>query len=752
MDGLLPLLIIAGLVAAIVSALGIWNWRRFARTSSFDTGAGTAAVALRTPAERLAAEDAYADKRSIRSGADPLDTPGSLKDGMPDVPVTIDEDDPEASGTPPSSPAPPEFLPVKENAPKEQIQHAQENIPASPPIPLPAVATTPADAGPSASPSDGGLGAGCDDAEQPASRAVRDCGETLAQPLVRDALPEADDGIPLPADVGPERSNASTLEDSPDLTCEPGDEIPAKAALTCDTREDVFRRAALDADQCETAAGPEPDVEVAESASPSSDASEEIGRDKPDDGDREVDPTPVIEPTPEPPSSSNNTRPKQPAVHRDRRGKRRISPTATVPSEAVPAGAVPAARPAAEAKLRLSLHPIHRAARISVVLTRPDGFPERVTLQAGVKHVVEAYDMQRYDDLDLPWTGELLDGELRLASTDGFQWLRSARQVHIFAADPNEAGLISVGAVRPGVAHTLVCRSTEAAGIHSAAALAGSPDLHAHEHWRGIPDGWMVLSDYTPTHAAALPLPPGLRPLDPGAGLEIGLEGGLAIRPRVYAEGHPPRISITPAPGSASITIGGQPATLSADGTWEAPGWDAPGQHMVDVVPGPSASYEIASDPWATAGWDFWDAYPSRFGNRALGPWARAEICGAQIRGPAGEAVFAAETQPTLIALGSKSGAAPLQRRGDVSVSVGLMAEAPAFLLSATGQRRTQGRVIWLGFTPAAQGSRRPDPDWVAAVRSASSRRLPLQHSDALGEDAWRKAKERARRLKRPRA
>lgn len=176
-----------------------------------------------------------------------------------------------------------------------------------------------------------------------------------------------------------------------------------------------------------------------------------------------------------------------------------------------------------------------------------------------------------------------------------------------------------------------------------------------------------------------------------------------------------------------------------------------PGQHMVDVVPGPSASYEIAADPWAAAGWDFWDAHPGRFGNRAPGPWARAEICGAQIRGPAGEVVFAAETQPTLITLGLRSGATSLQRRGDVSVSIGYMAEAPAFLLAATGQRRTQGRVVWLGLTPASQASRRPDPDWVAVVRTAASRRLPLDRSDALGEDSWRKAKERARRLKRPR-
>ena len=479
--------------------------------------------------------------------------------------------------------------------------------------------------------------------------------------------------------------------------------------------------------------------------------SEEIWPDKPDDGDRQADPAPVIKPTPEVPTSSAKTHPRQPAVHRDRRGSRRASPAATASSEAASAGPAPATRAAAEAKLRLSLHAIRRTARISVVLTRPEGFPQRVTLQAGAEHAVEAYDTQRYDDLDLPWTGELLDGELRLASTDGFQWVRSARRVHIFAADPNEPDLISVGAARPGVAHALVCRSGEAADVRSAAASVGSPDLQAHEHWQGIPDGWMVLSGYTPEHTAERPLPNDLRPLDPGAGLEIVLEGGLAIRPRVYAEGHPPRILISPA-GSASITIGGQPATLSASGAWEAPGWDAPGQHIVDVVPGPSASYEIAADPWALAGWNFWNAHSGRFENQPPRPWTRAEICGAQIRGPADETVFAAETQPTLIALGLKSGAAPLQRRGDVSVSVGLMAEAPAFLLAATGQRRTQGRVIWLGLAPASQGSSRLDPDWVIAVSSAASRRLPLQCSDALGGDAWRKAKERARRLKRPRS
>jgi hypothetical protein len=348
----------------------------------------------------------------------------------------------------------------------------------------------------------------------------------------------------------------------------------------------------------------------------------------------------------------------------------------------------------------------------------------------------------------MPWTTDLLEGELRLTSTDGFQWLRSARQVQIFTQDSNEPELISASAVRSGFAHTLICRSGDAEAVRLAAASTGSRELRTHEHWQGIPEGWTVLSGYTPVHAAAPPLPARFRALDPGQGLEISFDGGLAVRGRVYAAGHPPRISITPAPGGASVTIGGEPAELSSDGAWSAPGWDRPGRHMVDVVPGPSVSYEIAADPWLSGGWEFWDAHPQRFGSGEGEPWARARICGALIRGPSDEVVLAAETQPTLVALGARSGATALRRRADAAVSVGFIAEAPAFLLSATGPRRTQGRVVWLALASAQNPSRRYDSEWVATVRTAAARRLPLVQADAPGEKAWRKAKERARRLR----
>jgi hypothetical protein len=444
----------------------------------------------------------------------------------------------------------------------------------------------------------------------------------------------------------------------------------------------------------------------------------------------------------------------KPAAHRDRRGRRRApkSKVSAGPLEA-PETADTQVRSPLELRLRLVMHPVRRTVALSAVLRRAPGCPETINLLVGDGIEVGAYGDDRYDDVDLEWTPDLLAGELRIKCRAGVQWLRSARRVHVFARDPNGPGLISVSAVRAGIGHAVICQSSDVEAIRLAAVSTGSSELQTHEHWRGIPDGWVVLSDYIPVRAAEPPLPRDLQTLDPGEGLEITFAGGPPIKANVYAVGRPPQIIITPAPDKASVTIGGAPATLTPEGSWVAPGWDAPGEHMIDVVPGPSLSYEIAPDPWTAGGWDFWDAHPHRFGDRTREPWASAMICGAEIRGPANEYIIAAETQPVLVALGARCGTAPLRARSGVGVSVGLIATPPAFLLSATGPRRSQGRVIWVGLVPTATRSGWYDAQWVAAVRTAAARRLPLEQEDPTGEDAWRKAKERARRLrsKRPR-
>ena len=441
-------------------------------------------------------------------------------------------------------------------------------------------------------------------------------------------------------------------------------------------------------------------------------------------------------------------RPPRPAIYQDARGARRRSTLATErprPPERI-------CRPPAEAKLRLLIHPIQRRACLSVVLARPEGYPESVTVHIdGGQTAIEAYDEHRYDDLDLTRTTKLLDSELRIASSEGFHWVRSARRLHIFTEDQTESGLISVGTVRAGAAHTIVCRSADAEAVQNAATATGSPPPATDARLQDVPEGWMLLTGYAPVHTATRRLLEGLQPLDPGTDVKIEFEGGLAVQNRAFAEGHPPRITISPKASGASVTIGGQPATLAAGGGWVAPGWNAPGYHMVDITPGPSAKYEIVADPWSSQSWKFWNGHPGWFCDHIGEAWGEVELCGASVQGPEGQAVIAARADPILVALGARGGAAQLRRRDGMEVSMGLVAEPPAFLLSARGQRRTQGRVIWLGLAPSTAKPKGDDPAWREAVRWAAVRRLRLEGGGPCAEEAWRKARRHARRHRKAR-
>src|SRR6185437_6013565 len=128
-----------------------------------------------------------------------------------------------------------------------------------------------------------------------------------------------------------------------------------------------------------------------------------------------------------------------------------------------------------------------------------------------------------------------------------------------------------------------------------------------------------------------------------------------------------------------------------------------------------------------------------------------AQVCGAALLGPGGEYVVAADAMPSVVCLGLRRSAVVLRGRLDAPVAVGLLREPPAFLISASGPRRSQGRITWLSPSAPSSSIRAIDPHWVAAVRSAAARRLPLDGGGSSADDAWRRARERARRQRRPR-
>jgi hypothetical protein len=431
---------------------------------------------------------------------------------------------------------------------------------------------------------------------------------------------------------------------------------------------------------------------------------------------------------------------RQPSVYRDRRGGRRPRTSGERATDASPGVALPA-----DALLRLAIRPIQRTVTLSLVLARSEGFPREVTL-AGSGATVSAYDEGRYDDTDIPVGSSLIGGELRFDSLEGFQWLRTSRRIQIFSTSPSEPDLVSVSAARAGAEHAVLCSAPDVAEVRRIAALAGSPALTSHDGWPGVPAGCAVLSQYRPVRRVR-DVDPSLRTLDPGESVEIELVGGLAIRPKAFAQGHPPSIVIDDLPEATGVSIGGERAQQSEGGSWVAPGWDSPGRHTIDVVPGPSVTYEVVVDPAYAAGWTSWNAHADRFGVSATLSWQSAQICGARLTAQDGGRIVAAQAGESSVALGLRSNAGILRRRDDVGVSVGAIVGDVAFLVSTSGGRRHQGRVTWLGYPMDGLGadSQYPGRLWIEVVRSASSRRLALVGADDFGAKAWRAAVARAR-------
>jgi hypothetical protein len=454
------------------------------------------------------------------------------------------------------------------------------------------------------------------------------------------------------------------------------------------------------------------------------------------------EPPPASEIEEEPPAPATPV-PKRPrrAIHRDRRGARRTLPV----EAAAPSATTPQEYRLAEAKLRLALDPLRHSVRLSLVLSRPEGFPETVSIDLGGPQTLGAYDETRYDDLDLAWTAELLGDELRFSDpTHRVQWIRSARPLHLFAQ--SELDLISVPAARPGIQHAVICHDRDAAAVAAAAAKAGSPPLLPVTGWSGIPRGWTVFSGYTPVLRISPLDDPRLRSLDIGSSVEIHLRGGLRIRAEHFAEGKPPSIFVEPLPSDCQVLINGWHAFQSQNGAWAAQDSEKPGQHLVDVIGGPSLTYTVERDPGTAGDWLIPEEALHPFG---APPPVQAAIIGAHANPISRSAVFATEPVSSVVAIGSRAGVPPLGSRPDIPAAVAAIPFEPAFVIVSWGLRRHQGHILYLGASGPARIGHRPDMNWVSTVIAAAARRLDVRPDDDAAKRFWRSAVTAARRARR---
>jgi hypothetical protein len=200
-------------------------------------------------------------------------------------------------------------------------------------------------------------------------------------------------------------------------------------------------------------------------------------------------------------------------------------------------------------------------------------------------------------------------------------------------------------------------------------------------------------------------------------------------------------------PSNCQVFIDETPAERDEDGRWSAPGWDAPGQHVVDIVPGRSSTYHIMPDPALREGWEPWAAHAS------LAPalTGTAAVCGAMLFSPDGRTVLATEPASSVTALGARHEIKMLTIRPDAPAALAALAFEPLFAVLSSGGRKDDSKILVLDFPAAAvdQLPRKLDSRWASKIRDMAARRVPVRPETPAAKAAWRTATREARRWKR---
>jgi hypothetical protein len=268
----------------------------------------------------------------------------------------------------------------------------------------------------------------------------------------------------------------------------------------------------------------------------------------------------------------------------------------------------------------------------------------------------------------------------------------------------------------------------------------------------GVPPGWLLFRDVTPTRAVAMrDADDILNLLCPAHEIEPHFVGGIRLERNSWLAGFPPRIRFTGELGNGvQVLIDGQPAQLAIDGAFEAPGWDAEGEHRLwfgDRV----ETYSLRT---MDESWDGWHAYD--FGTGAT-------ICGAginQIDAARRRHVRVPATNPLLV--GARPGEVfCCHGRHDVrsEIILAMVPFVPVWALpfdSAHADKRSARIMLLHSAEPVAdmgmatrnRTASRALSVWISAIRDAGCKGLALGVDDEETKALWRRYGDVAKRLR----
>jgi hypothetical protein len=392
--------------------------------------------------------------------------------------------------------------------------------------------------------------------------------------------------------------------------------------------------------------------------------------------------------------------------------------------------------------------------QFGLLMERPPNSPEKLGVTLERCHAeLQAHGDDWYETPRPTDIGTLLADGFTIRSrskvNQPVRWALSAgRPFYILAPQQGLRGFVSIARLRLGCPQVVICLPEWHDRVYGALAEACSSVIESAPNTQGVPDGWTFFTPITP----CWPVPPKqgedlLNLLRPLPDIEIILDGGLWLRASVWLAAYPPIIRLTgELPEGRELLVDNVVATQGADHAFTAPGYDAPGTHVV-WCDGRSVTYTIANPP---AEWLPWDSHPR----------CRGSVCGAiaQIKNGDGERLFTTPmSNPVLV--GAEPGQIFVCSHRSAPIWAGLVPFDPVWAIPADPLHCDKRdacvqlcKAIPLLRTPGQTLSRAKGAHidaWCTAILNSRRKALRIQPDES--RELWNVYLKEARRLWRTR-
>jgi len=416
----------------------------------------------------------------------------------------------------------------------------------------------------------------------------------------------------------------------------------------------------------------------------------------------------------------------------------------------------------AETDLRLRLQLVFDRSgsvkTLALVAERREGMPENVevTSAQGELRLTEPRD-DCYEAVPLVDAGNALQrgiGWRGCGDASRWRWVLSGRELHVLASG-DVSGLYPFGSsarLMLNARHVVLATVRLRAEVLAALDETGSvlPEI-CDDSIPGVPSGWLLFREVI--HTRAVPMRDErdiLNALCPVHEIEPHFVGGIRLERNSYLAGYPPRIRLTGELRSDfHVLIDDQQVHLALDGAFEAPGWDAEGNHQL-WFGDRAKTYSLHK---MEESWESWHAHDFVIG---------ATICGAgiyltdstnwrQVRLPA--------TNPLLI--GARPGEIFCSRAHHDVRSETILALVPfspvwALPIDPAHADKRWARLIQLDSAPPTATDEQLNTNrstahalrsWIDAINDAGRKQLALAVESEDSKTLWRRYRTLAKQL-----